>query len=110
VPNNGPTASKRTLTNGATSSHSQRFPANCHTAYRKASRTAKRQLNNAIFSRIALRDRHIDRWELHPPFDALFNPPRFEYGSKVEVMPLHTNTALVVTGPKLAVHRSTSTS
>jgi hypothetical protein len=44
-----------------------RFAANCHTAYRKASHTAKRQLNNAIFARITLRDGHIDQWEFHAP-------------------------------------------
>jgi hypothetical protein len=59
--------------------------ANCQTAYRRASHAAKRQLNNAVFTRITLRDSHIDRWEFHPPFDVLFNTPQFEYGSLVEL-------------------------
>jgi hypothetical protein len=59
-----------------------------------------------VFARITLRDGHIDRWEFHAPADELFNPPQFEYGSLVEVMPPHANTALAVPGPVLGVqHR-----
>ena len=73
-----------------------RFGANCHTAYRRASHTAKRQLNNAVFSRITLRDGHIDQWECHAPFDALFKPPQFEYGSYVEVRGIEPRSRCLV--------------
>jgi hypothetical protein len=76
--------------------HAARFAANCHTAHRRASHAAKRQLNHAIFARMTLRDGHIHQWEFHAPFDALFNPPRFEYGSKVGLSSHNANrTALI---------------
>jgi site-specific DNA recombinase len=73
-----------------------KFAANCHTAYRAASETAKKQLNHAIFARITLRIGHINQWEFHPPFDAFFNPTRFEYGSKVEVRGIEPRSRCLV--------------
>ncbi|MBD0324220.1 MAG: recombinase family protein, partial [Aldersonia sp.] len=60
-----------------------RLAGNCHAAYRAASDTTKRQLNHALFANITVRDGHIDDWQLHAPFDTLFNTTRFEYGSYV---------------------------
>jgi hypothetical protein len=76
-----------------------KFAANCHTAYRAASETAKKQLNHGIFARIALRDGHVDQWEFHAPFDALFNPTRFEYGSKVGLTSHNANRVALIEAP-----------
>jgi hypothetical protein len=61
------------------------------TAYRAASETANKQLNHAIFARITLRDGHVDRWEYHPPFDAIFDTTWFEYGSYVDLRGRYSN-------------------
>ena len=57
----------------------------CHTAYRAASETTKKQPNHAIFAHITLRNGHIDQWEYHPPFDAIFDTTWFEYGTQVDL-------------------------
>jgi hypothetical protein len=59
----------------------------------RPSETAKKQLNHAGFVRITLRDGHIDRWEFHAPFDALFDTTRLEYGSKVDLRGRYSNYA-----------------
>ncbi len=54
--------------------------ANCATAYAGADERTKRLFNNAVFTRITIKDGHLHTVEYRPPFDDLFATPGFEYG------------------------------
>ena len=60
-----------------------RFATNCATAYARASNPTRRRLNQAVFTRIEVRDGKIAAVGYHPPFDLLFSSSEFEYGDLV---------------------------
>ena len=62
-----------------------RITSNCGNAYARVGDKARRLLDTAVFSRLAVRDGKIVEYDLRPPFDILFGMPRFEYGSLVEL-------------------------
>ena len=61
------------------------FAADCATAYAKASDTTRKRFNDAVFTRIDVRDGHVTGWEARPLYAELFDGPGFEYGSLVEL-------------------------
>jgi len=63
-----------------------RFATNCAKAYARASAPTRRRFNQAVFTRIEVRDGKIADVGYHPPFDLLFSSSEFEYGDLVEVM------------------------
>ncbi|MGH9104266.1 MAG: hypothetical protein ACRDZX_00195, partial [Acidimicrobiales bacterium] len=63
-----------------------RFATNCAKAYARASAPTRRRFNQAVFTRIDVRDGKIDTVGYHPPFDLLFSSSEFEYGDLVERM------------------------
>ncbi len=67
-----------------------RFATNCAKAYARAS--APTAFNQAVFSRIDVRDGKIAAVGYHPPFDLLFSSSEFEYGDLVEVKGLEPST------------------
>jgi site-specific DNA recombinase len=69
-----------------------RFATNCAKAYARASDPTRRRLNQAVFSRIAVRDSKIVDVGYHPPFDLLFSSSKFEYGDLVEMTGLEPVT------------------
>ena len=60
-----------------------RFATNCATAYARASPGTRRRFNQAVFTRIDVRDGKITDVGYHPPFDLLFSSSEFEYGDVV---------------------------
>jgi hypothetical protein len=62
-----------------------RFATNCATAYARATAPTRRRFNQAVFTRIDIRDGKIADVEYHPPFELLFSSSEFEYGDLVEV-------------------------
>ena len=60
-----------------------RFATNCAKAYARASAPTRRRFNQAVFSRIDVRDGKIADVGYHPPFDLLFSTSEFEYGDLV---------------------------
>ena len=59
------------------------FATNCAKAYARASAPTRRRFNQAVFSRIDVRDGEIAAVGYHPPFDLLFSSSEFEYGDLV---------------------------
>jgi hypothetical protein len=57
-----------------------RFATNCATAYARASANTRRRFNQAVFTRIDVRDGKFGAVGYHPPFDLLFSSSEFEYG------------------------------
>jgi hypothetical protein len=62
-----------------------RFATNCAKAYARASAPTRRRFNQAVFSRIDVRDGRIAAVGYQPPFDLLFSTSEFEYGDVVEL-------------------------
>jgi site-specific DNA recombinase len=62
-----------------------RFATNCAKAYARASTQTRRRFNQAVFTRIDVRDGKIADVGYHPPFDLLFSSSEFEYGDLVEL-------------------------
>ena len=60
-----------------------RFATNCATAYARASARTRRRFNQAVFTRIDVRDGKVTDVGYHPPFDLLFSSSEFEYGDLV---------------------------
>ncbi len=69
-----------------------RFATNCAKAYARASAPTRRRFNQAVFTRIEVRDSKIAAVGYHPPFDLLFSSSEFEYGDLVEMMGLEPMT------------------
>ena len=69
-----------------------RFATNCAKAYARASAPTRRRFNQAVFTRIDVRDGKIAAVGYHPPFDLLFSTSEFEYGDLVETMGLEPTT------------------
>jgi len=68
-----------------------RFATNCAKAYARASAPTRRRFNQAVFTRIEVRDGKIADVGHHPPFDLLFSASEYEYGDPVEVGSHNTN-------------------
>jgi site-specific DNA recombinase len=60
-----------------------RFATNCAKAYARASDKTRRRFNQAVISRIEVRDGKIADVGFHLPFDVLFSSSEFEYGDLV---------------------------
>ncbi|HEY1830035.1 MAG TPA: hypothetical protein VGG38_07325 [Acidimicrobiales bacterium] len=71
-----------------------RFATNCAKAYARASAPTRRRFNQAVFSRIDVRDGKIAAVVYHPPFDLLFSTSEFEYGDLVEATTLCSNPSV----------------
>jgi DNA repair exonuclease SbcCD ATPase subunit len=71
-----------------------RFATNCATAYARASAAIRRRFNQAVFTRIDVRDGKIATVGYQPPFDLLFSTSEFEYGDLVDNTGLTTMTRL----------------
>ena len=56
-----------------------RFATNCAKAYARASAPTRRRFNQAVFTRIDVRDGKITDVGYHPLFDLLFSSSEFEY-------------------------------
>jgi site-specific DNA recombinase len=69
-----------------------RFATNCAKAYVRASDPNRRRFNQAVFTRIEIRDGKIADVGYHPPFDVLFSSSEFEYGDLVEMTGLEPVT------------------
>jgi site-specific DNA recombinase len=76
-----------------------RFATNCAKAYARASAPTRRRFNQAVFSRIDVRDGKIAAVGYHPPFDLLFSSSEFEYGDLVETMGLEPTTPCLQRAP-----------
>ena len=61
-----------------------RFAVDCATGYRIANDTTRKRFNDAVFTRIDVRDGHVTGWEARPLYAELFDGPGFEYGSLVD--------------------------
>jgi len=71
-----------------------RFATNCAKAYALASAPTRRRFNQAVFTRIEVRDDKIVDVGYHLPFDLLFSSSEFEYGDRVEAMGLEPTNLL----------------
>ncbi|MHB1712521.1 MAG: recombinase family protein [Acidimicrobiales bacterium] len=60
-----------------------RFATNCAKAYARASAPTRRRFNQAVFTRIDVRDGKITDVGYHPPFDLLFATSEVEYDDVV---------------------------
>ncbi len=69
-----------------------RFAANCGKAYARASSKTRRRFNQAVISRIEVRDGKIANVEYQAPFDLLFSASEFEYADLVETMGFEPTT------------------
>ena len=74
-----------------------RFATNCAKAYARASAPTRRRFNQAVFTRIDVRDGKITDVGYHPPFDLLFSSSQFEYDDAVEVMGLEPTASTLRT-------------
>jgi hypothetical protein len=72
-----------------------RFATNCAKAYARASTQTRRRFNQAVFTRIEVRDGKITDAGYHPPFDLLFSSSEFEYGDLVGARGLEPPTSAV---------------
>ncbi len=70
-----------------------RFATNCAKAYARASAPTRRRFNQAVFTRIDVRDGKIADIGYHPPFDLLFSSSEFEYGDLVDMAGLEQRGA-----------------
>jgi DNA repair exonuclease SbcCD ATPase subunit len=73
------------------------FATNCAKVYARASAPTRRRFNQAVFTRIEVRDGKIADVGYHPPFDLLFSSSEFEYGDVVEVMGLEPTASTLRT-------------
>ena len=71
-----------------------RFATSCAKAYARASEPTWRRFNQAVFTRIEVRDGKIADVGYHPPFDLLLSSSEFEYGDLVEAMGIEPTNLL----------------
>jgi hypothetical protein len=102
VPNNGSTASMPTSTNGATSSHSRRASRRIATPPTAPPAKLPKDSSTLDLRPHHTPQRHIDQWEFQPPFAAIFDTTRFEYGTKVGHLP-QSNRAAFIEAPTMAL-------
>ena len=67
----------------------------CDKAYGRASAQTRRRFNQAVFTRIEVRDGKIADVGYHPPFDLLFSSSEFEYGDLVVLRFPYSNSGLL---------------
>lgn len=80
-----------------------RFATNCAKAYARAAVPTRRRFNQAVFTRIDVRDGKIADVGYHPPFDLLFSTSEFEYGDLVGRTRQHANRDVLVDGNPLPI-------
>ena len=74
-----------------------RFATNCGKSYARGNEKTRRRFNQAIISRIEVRDSKIGNVGYQAPFDLLFSSSEFEYGDLVEVSGLEPPTSALRT-------------
>ena len=79
------------------------FAADCAAAYAKASDPTRKRFNDAVFTRIDVRDGHVTGWEARPLYAELFDGPGFGYGSLVEVPRIELGSRCLVLGSATSV-------